>query len=106
MTVDLGKRFEFTGGAATFWGTQILAFFITVLTFGICYPFALVLMERWKARYSTIDGRPLVFTGSAWRLFVLWMKWLVLIFITLGIYAFWVIPRMYKWRWENLAFAD
>ena len=39
-------RFRFDGGAATYVGTALLGFLITVCTFGICYPFALVLKER------------------------------------------------------------
>ena len=99
------RQFAFDGGAATYLGTALLAFFITVLTLGICYPFALVLRERWRAKHSYIEGRQLVFNGSAWGLFGLWWKWLILIIITIGIYGFWVGPRLYRWRWENTSWA-
>ena len=98
--------FEFKGGAATYWGTAILGGLITILTIGIFYPFALVLLERWRAKHSYIDGRQLVFTGSAIGLFGRWLLWLLLIFITLGIYSFWVIPAIQKWKWENTGFAS
>jgi uncharacterized membrane protein YjgN (DUF898 family) len=94
-------RFHFNGGAATFLGTGILALLITVFTLGICYPFALVLKERWRAKHSYIDGQRLVFTGSAMGLFGNWIKWLLLSVITLGIYLFWVGPRITQWKWEN-----
>ncbi len=97
-------RFRFDGGAATFVGTGILAFLITVCTVGICYPFALVLRERWRAKHSYIDGFPLVFTGSAWALFGNWLKWLLLSIITVGIYLFWVGPRIQRWKWEHTDF--
>ena len=71
-------RFRFDGGAATYLGTGILGFLITVFTLGFCYPFALVLTERWRAKHSYIDGQRLVFTGSAWGLFGNWVKWLLL----------------------------
>jgi uncharacterized membrane protein YjgN (DUF898 family) len=104
MAKDTGFKFE--GGAANFLGTQLLAGLITICTAGICYPFALVLTERWKAKHATIDGRPLVFVGSAIGLFGLWIKWFLLICITAGIYGFWVGPRIQKWKWENLSFAS
>lgn len=85
-------RFTFDGGAATYVGTGVLAFLITVCTLGFGYPFALVLRERWRAKHSYIDGRRLVFTGSAWGLFGNWVKWLLLCMVTLGIYSFWVGP--------------
>ena len=99
------RQFAFDGGAATYFGTALLGFLITVLTLGICYPFALVLRERWRAKHSYIEGRQLVFTGSAWALFGNWLKWLFLFIITIGIYGFWIGPRLYRWRWENTSWA-
>ncbi len=87
---------------------RVIALLIAMLTLAICYPFALVLWERWKAERSYIDGRQLVFTGSAWELFRNWIKWLLLSIVTLGIYMLWVWPRIQKWKWEHtdLASAD
>jgi uncharacterized membrane protein YjgN (DUF898 family) len=99
------RPFAFDGGAGTYFGTAILAMLVTVCTLGICYPFAVVLRERWRAKHSFIEGRQLVFNGSAWGLFGLWLKWLVLIIVTIGIYSFWVSPRIYRWRWENTSWA-
>lgn len=97
-------RFRFDGGAATYVGTGMLAVLITVCTLGVCYPFALVLRERWRAKHSSIDGYPLVFTGSATGLFGNWIKWLLLSVITLGVYLFWVGPRIAEWKWEHTDF--
>lgn len=100
-----GRQFAFDGGAATYFGTAILAVLITVCTLGICYPFALVLLERWRCKHSFINGQQLVFTGSAVGLFGLWIKWFLLMIVTLGIYAFWVGPRISRWKWENTGFV-
>lgn len=99
------RRFAFDGGAGTYFGTAVLGFIVTVLTLGFCYPFAVVLRERWRAKHSWIEGRQLVFTGSAWGLFGLWWKWLLLSIATLGIYLFWVGPRIYRWKWEHTSWA-
>jgi hypothetical protein len=48
--------FVFRGGAATWFGTQLLGVLITVLTVGICYPFAVVLVERWRANNTLLLG--------------------------------------------------
>lgn len=95
------KAFTFDGGAGTYLGTGILGFLITIFTLGICYPFAIVLLQRWKAKHTLFRGNRLMFTGSAWSLFGNWIKWLLLIIITLGIYSFWVQPRMQKWIVEH-----
>jgi uncharacterized membrane protein YjgN (DUF898 family) len=100
------KKFTFDGGAATYWGTALLGFLVTALTAGLCYPFALVLMERWRAKHSFIDGQQLVFNGSAWGLLGRWIWWLLLIIVTLGIYSFWVMPRIQKWKWENTTLSN
>ena len=97
-------RFRFDGGAATYVGTALLAVLITVCTLGFCYPFALVLRERWRAKHSYIDGYPLVFTGSATALFGNWIKWCLLSLITFGIYLLWVGPRIAEWKWEHTDF--
>jgi uncharacterized membrane protein YjgN (DUF898 family) len=97
-------RFHFDGGAATYFGTALLAALITIVTLGICYPFALVLRERWRAKHTYIDGHRLVFTGTGLGLFGLWIKWLLLILITLGFYGFWVAPRIQKWKVEHTDF--
>lgn len=96
-------NFRFDGGAATFVGTGVLGFLITVCTLGICYPFALVLMERWRAKHTYIDGRQTRFTGAAVGLFGRWCLWLLLMIVTLGIYSFWLIPRLTRWRVEHQA---
>jgi uncharacterized membrane protein YjgN (DUF898 family) len=98
--------FTFDGGAGTYVGTALRGALITLVTVGICYPFAVVLMERWRSKHSYINGRQLVFTGTAMGLFGLWIKWFLLILVTLGIYSFWVMPRIEAWKWEHRAFAD
>jgi uncharacterized membrane protein YjgN (DUF898 family) len=99
------SRFTFDGGAGTYLGTAILATLVTVCTLGICYPFALVLKERWRAKHTFIDGQQLVFTGSATGLFGHWIKWFLLSIVTLGIYLFWVGPRVQQWLAVNTDFA-
>ncbi len=98
------QRFQFDGGAGTYLGTRILASLIIIFTLGICYPYALVLMERWRAKHTYIDGQQLVFTGTGIGLFGLWIKWFLLIIITVGIYSFWVAPRIVKWKIEHTDF--
>ena len=95
---------RFDGGAATYIGTGLLAFLITVVTLGIAYPYALVLRQRWKAKHTYINGHRLVFLGTGVGLFGLWIKWFLLSVITVGIYLLWVVPRIQKWIVENTDF--
>jgi len=103
--VAANPRFTFTGGAGSYVVARLLASLVTMVSFGIAYPFALVLLERWRCDHSLVDGRPLKFNGTGMSLFGNWLKWLLLCFVTVGIYSFWVMPRVQKWVWENTSFA-
>ncbi|HEY4751847.1 MAG TPA: DUF898 family protein [Candidatus Limnocylindrales bacterium] len=103
--VQMQRRFEFDGGAGSFFGVQLLGALITLFTLGICYPYALVLVERWRCEHSSIDGQRLQFTGTGAGLFGLWIKWFLLCIVTLGIYVFWVRPSLERWKWEHTEFS-
>lgn len=100
------KHFIFDGGAATYFGTGILAFIITVFTLGIGYPWALCLYHSWKAKHTYIDGRRLKFTGSGLSLIGLWIKWFIFLILTLGIYSFWLVPSLQQWITEHTDFEE
>lgn len=100
------KNFVFDGGAGTYLGTAILATLITILTIGIAYPYALILVQRWKAKHTYIKGFQLKFTGTGIGLFGQWIKWFLLTIITFGIYGFWVYPRLQRWIVEHTDFSE
>ena len=91
----------FDGGAASYLVVGILSWLITVLTLGICLPWAIKMRYQWVTEHTLVNGQPMTFTGSAIGLFGHWIKWFLLIIITLGIYTFWVTPRLWRWRVEN-----
>jgi hypothetical protein len=104
--VGKSKSFAFDGGAATYAGTSILALLVVVFSAGFAAPYAIVLRHRWRAKHTLIDGRRLAFLGTGMSLFGRWVLWWLLIIFTLGIYSFWVVPRVTRWVVENTDFAD
>lgn len=106
VNVNGSGKSEFTGGLLGFIGWSIIGFFVTTLTLGICYPWALCMVYGWKINNTTINGNRLRFNGSAIGLFGLWIKWLVLLIITLGIYGFWLQISLEKWKVKNTSFAN
>ena len=94
-------RFEFDGGAGSYIGISIGAFFLTVITLGIAIPWAICMRYRWRSQHTIIDGRRVRFTGTGGGLFGNWIKWWLLCVITLGIYGFWVVPRLTRWVVEH-----
>lgn len=98
------RTHTFDGGAGTYLGTSLLAALVTVASLGLAYPYALCLRQRWKAKHTYVNGHRLIFLGTGIGLFGLWVKWFLLTLITLGIYLFWVAPRIQKWVVENTDF--
>lgn len=100
------KNFKFNGGAASYLGVGILSFLLVVFTFGIGYPWALCMRQRWKIENITVYGNQLVFNGTGMQLIGLWIKWLFLCIITFGIYSLWVAPELQRWIVEHTDFRD
>ena len=84
------ERSYFDGGLLQLIGWLLLGSLITIFTLGICFPWAICMVYSWEAKHTVIDGKRLVFDGSAVGLFGNWIKWLFFCIITLGIYSFWV----------------
>ena len=100
------ERSYFDGGLLQLIGWQILSGIVTMLTLGICYPWAICMLYRWEAKHTVINGRRLKFTGTAMQLFGNWIKWILLTIITLGIYAFWLNIKLIQWKTKHTEFAD
>lgn len=100
------NRSYFDGGLLSYVGWIILGSLLTSCMFGICYPWALCMIYGWKINHTVIEGRRLQFNGTAIGLFGNWIKWLLLIVVTLGIYSFWVHIKLEQWRVKNTTFLN
>lgn len=88
----------FDGGLLQLIGWTLLGVAVTIGSFGICLPWAYVMIFSWEAKHTVINGRRLYFDGTAMGLFGSWIKWWFLTIITLGIYGFWVGIALKKWK--------
>ncbi|HOP57711.1 MAG TPA: DUF898 family protein [Bacillota bacterium] len=100
------KDSYFDGGLLQLIGWRILGFLVTVVTLGICFPWAVVMIQNWEVKHTVINGKRLAFDGTAMQLFGNWIKWLLLGIITLGIYFLWVDIKMKKWVTKHIHFAQ
>lgn len=94
----------FDGTLIEYIGWCLAGWLITVCTLGICYPWSVVMIYRWKVEHTVVNGQRLRFDGSAVSLFGQWIKWFLLSVITLGIYSFWVMIKLEQWRTKNTHF--
>ncbi len=70
------------------------------LAIGIC------VMGKWIASHTYINGRQLVFAGTAGELLGSVIIWELLTMVTLSIYGFWVPVKICRWVASNLTFAN
>ncbi|MDR6883808.1 uncharacterized membrane protein YjgN (DUF898 family) [Bacillus sp. 3255] len=111
MNVNAGQQNErielnsyFDGGLLQFIGWNIIGAIVTLCTLGICYPWSLTMLYKWKIEHTVVDGRRLQFNGTAIGLFGNWIKWWLLTIITLGIYGFWLFIALEKWKAKHTTF--
>jgi uncharacterized membrane protein YjgN (DUF898 family) len=97
---------EFTGGLLELIAVGIVQGLISVFTLGFGIPFAVVFKQRWMASHTFIEGYQLEFIGNAGDLIIEWIKWMILTFITFGIYGFWVGLRLHQWIVKNTVFKN
>ncbi len=99
-------KFEFKGKGLGYLWLFIWTNILTVITFGLFYPWAITAKYRWKTAHTFIDGKQLCFKGTGGGLFANWLLILILSIITLGIYIPWGYVRIQKWIVGNTYYAD
>ena len=92
------KASFFDGGFLQWLGWSILGKLITLITLGICYPWAVQMVYSWEQRHKVYCKRRCSFDGRAAGLFGTWIVCILLSIITLGIYALWVPLRILRWK--------
>lgn len=107
MSEELVKNNDskFDGGLLQWIGWKIVGFFVTIITCGICYPWAICMIYRWRIKHTVIEGKRLRFDGKAIGLFGTWIKCLLLTIITIGIYGFWIPIKIEKWKVKHTFFV-
>jgi tetratricopeptide (TPR) repeat protein len=93
---------QFNGTGGQYVGTVLIHLIIlTLLTFGLYWPWAWVKFLKLKASHTTMHGKSVSFEGSGGQLFALLFVQGLLTLITVGIYAPWAYCKYYQWRLQN-----
>lgn len=95
----------FDGHTAELIGYEILCAFITIISFGICLPWAVCMFARWETQHTVVNGRRLTFDGRGGELIWKWLLWVFLTIITFGIFGIWVGIKFKRWMVEHTHFV-
>ena len=55
--MDSSKNFRFDGGAGSYILTALIGWFITLISFGLAYPWALCMFHKWRTKHTIINGK-------------------------------------------------
>lgn len=104
--MKFGRQSFFDGGLLSWIGWVILGAIVTIFSLGLLYPWALCMTYGWKINHTVINGHRMQFNGTGVGLFGHWIKWLLLMIITLGIYSFWVGIKLEDWKAKHTTFVN
>ena len=82
-------------------GIKILTKIITILSFGLLYPFAVCIKLRWINKHSVINRKKLVFDGNGIQLWGKYLLWTFFTIITFGIFGLWLPVLAMKWETKH-----
>ena len=99
-------RFEFRGNGLSLLWLFIWTGFVTLITFGLFFPWASTYFMKWAAQNTYIGGRQLVFKGNGLGFFIEWLIIMILTIITLCLYTPWGVCKFYRWISDNIEYAD
>ena len=96
---------DFTGEGGDLFVTFLVGYLLTMVTFGIYMPWFYVKLFKFNADHTkaNIEGHNIGmrFTGEGGELFVIGLVGYLLTVITFGIYSFWLMAKLLKWRLSN-----
>jgi uncharacterized membrane protein YjgN (DUF898 family) len=98
---------SFDGSVLGNFGTNFVAWFLSIITLGIGAPWAVAYRQRWIISHTIIEGKRLTFDGTGGQLFGNYIKWWIFSIITLSIYAIFFMPvRMQQWVAKHTVFEQ
>ena len=80
------RDFEFEGSGFGYLWLCIWTTVLSVITFGLFFPWAYSAQQRWICSNTYVNGRQLRFDGTGFGFFFQWLIIMVLTTITFGIY--------------------
>ena len=100
------KQVSFTGKGGDLFINCLLWGLLCLVTIGVYSPWAVCAFLKWKAANTVVGGEPSEFNGAGADLLVLSLIHLLIFpLLTLGLYLFWGIYRVYAWKEEHTRYG-
>jgi uncharacterized membrane protein YjgN (DUF898 family) len=100
-----GKTLEFNGGAGGFFVAYLVMTVCSIIPlFGTA--FGMNYFYGWVADNAKVHGKPVKYTATYGEMLKFLFINLLLIIITIGIYVFWFVPKMYRFLADHVVDAD
>ena len=100
------KVFEFKGSGFGYLWLVVWTSLLTIITFGLFFPWAYSAQQRWITANTYVHGKQLAFHGTGPGFFVNWLIIMVLTIITFGLYTPWAYCQIKRWETNNITFAE
>lgn len=91
----------FDGGLLGLIGVNLVTSFLTIISFGLLYPFVICYKQKWLAKHTIINRKKLSFKGTSLSLVGHYFLWWFLTLITFGIFALWLPIKIWQWQAKN-----
>jgi uncharacterized membrane protein YjgN (DUF898 family) len=98
------KPLEFEGTAGQFFVTFIIVAVLNIIPIAGAI-LAINYFTKWVAEHSKVNGQSVTFNASFMDTFVFVLINMLLVLITLGIYMFWYIPKMYRFIADHIVYT-
>lgn len=79
---------------------------ISIFTLGIGYPLAAAIKAKYINDRKILSNKKIEFKGTAGEIYITFIKWVILIVLTLGVYIFWIERNILRWTTENTNFKE
>ena len=94
----------FTGNALILTIFKIAKMILNTFTLGIAFPFIDLFEQKYVCKNTYLNGIRLKFVGNIGSIFFVYLKWLFLSYITLGLLSFNLSFMIYKWHLKYTIF--
>lgn len=97
-----GIHFRYLGNRAEFYKLCLKGFFLTIITFGIYGAWLQVSIRQYVLSHLKFGNLEFDFKGKGGDLLWINVKFILLVYLTLGIYTFWYVRNLWKFMTDNV----